>query len=42
MATVINFLKKKETVEKKKTIVFTFILGYCRDKAAGGVNIPYF
>lgn len=42
MATVINFLKKKETVEQKKAIVFNFILGYCKEKAAGGVNIPYF
>lgn len=42
MATVINFLKKKETVEQKKAIVFNFILRYCKENAAGDVNIPYF
>lgn len=39
---IIDFLKYKEIQEKKKAIIFGFLLGYCKEKAAGDVNIPYF
>lgn len=42
MATVINFLKKKETVEEKKAFIFTFILNYYKELNKTGLNIPYF
>lgn len=42
MAKVINFDYKKKKVEEKKAIVFNFILNYCKEKAVGNVNIPYF
>ena len=42
MATVINFLKKKETVEEKKAFIFTFILNYYKELNKNGLNIPYF
>lgn len=42
MAKVINFDYKKKKVEEKKAIVFNFILNYCKEKAIGNVEIPYF
>ena len=42
MAAIINFQKKKQTVEEKKAFIFSFILQYYKDLNADGVNIPYF
>lgn len=42
MAKVINLNNKRKSVEEKKAIVFNFILNYCKEKAVGNVEIPYF
>lgn len=42
MAKIIDFKSKKQTLEEKKAIIFEFILNYCKEKAIGNVDVPYF
>ena len=39
---IIDFNKKREEVERKKSVVFSFVLDHYKEIKESGVNIPYF